>query len=237
MTDIALKAKAAAVTNVGRFVWLHDCAAKASNGELAVGQLSTYKPSYIDPNIKAYPSIAIALVIELDSLPNLVTNANLTTCQQSAQDYKVGVVYALKQLNLPNVAMYIDTGHGGWLGWDANLPNAIPIPGEVMITSIYKTAGSLKQVFGIATNVAGWNAFSPIARPARQHLRQHLLSTRQACHAIVDTGRNSVTAVRKEWGDWYNVNVNGVAFKPSSPGGQCNEAYLEMLIKNTNPTF
>jgi cellulase/cellobiase CelA1 len=71
--------------------------------------------------IKAAPNVAVALVIEPDSLPNLVTNANLTTCQASASDYKAGVAYALQQLNLPNVAMYIDAGHGGWLGWDANL--------------------------------------------------------------------------------------------------------------------
>lgn len=53
------------------------------------------------------------MVIEPDSLPNLVTNANLTTCQSSANGYKQGVAYALQQLNLPNVAMYVDAGHGG----------------------------------------------------------------------------------------------------------------------------
>jgi cellulase/cellobiase CelA1 len=69
----------------------------------------------------------------------LVTNSNLTTCQQSADGYRQGVAYALQQLNLPNVVMYLDAGHGGWLGefkssvldseidqqslsgWDANL--------------------------------------------------------------------------------------------------------------------
>jgi cellulose 1,4-beta-cellobiosidase len=71
--------------------------------------------------IKAAPNVAVALIIEPDSLPNLVTNANLTTCAASASDYKAGVAYALKNLNLPNVAMYIDAGHGGWLGWNANL--------------------------------------------------------------------------------------------------------------------
>jgi len=71
--------------------------------------------------IKAAPNVAVALIIEPDSLPNLVTNANLTTCSSSASDYQNGVAYALKNLNLPNVAMYIDAGHGGWLGWDANL--------------------------------------------------------------------------------------------------------------------
>jgi len=78
--------------------------------------------------IKAWPNVPVALIIEPDSLPNLVTNANLTTCQASAQGYKDGVAYALKNLNLPNVAMYIDAGHGGWLGWDANISmSSIPL--------------------------------------------------------------------------------------------------------------
>jgi cellulose 1,4-beta-cellobiosidase len=101
-----------------------DCAAKASNGELATGELSTYESSYIDPivaAIKAAPNVAVALIIEPDSLPNLVTNMNVTACANAASDYKSGVAYAIKNLNLPNVAMYIDAGHGGWLGWNANL--------------------------------------------------------------------------------------------------------------------
>lgn len=96
-----------------------DCAAKASNGELAAGDVSSYKTKYIDPIvqiIKAHPNTAFALIIEPDSLPNLVTNANLATCQASASGYREGVAYALKSLNLPNVVMYIDAGHGGWLG-------------------------------------------------------------------------------------------------------------------------
>jgi cellulose 1,4-beta-cellobiosidase len=64
---------------------------------------------------KKYPNAALALVIEPDSLPNLVTNANLTTCQNSADGYKQGVAYALQQLSLPNVAMYVDAGHSDWL--------------------------------------------------------------------------------------------------------------------------
>lgn len=71
--------------------------------------------------IKKYPKVAISLIIEPDSLPNLVTNINLAPCQASAAGYREGVAYALKQLNLPNVAMYLDAGHGGWLGWNDNL--------------------------------------------------------------------------------------------------------------------
>lgn len=96
-----------------------DCAAKASNGELAAGDTASYQTKYIDPIvalIKKHSNTAFALIIEPDSLPNLVTNSDLTTCQNSAAGYRAGVAYALKNLNLPNVVMYIDAGHGGWLG-------------------------------------------------------------------------------------------------------------------------
>lgn len=54
-------------------------------------------------------------------MPNLVTNKDLQTCKDSAAGYRDGVAYALKSLNLPNIIMYIDAGHGGWLGWNDNL--------------------------------------------------------------------------------------------------------------------
>ncbi|PVH75040.1 glycoside hydrolase family 6 protein [Cadophora sp. DSE1049] len=262
ISDESLKTKAAAVGKVGTFLWIdtisrisvvaptlaevpctdivglviydlpgRDCAAKASNGELAVGELSRYKTEYIDPivaAIKAAPNVAIALVIEPDSLPNLVTNANLTTCQASATGYKEGVAYALKNLNLPNVAMYIDAGHGGWLGWDANLK-----PGAEMLASAYKAAGNPKQVFGIATNVAGWNAWSKTpgefesASDAKynkcQDEKRYIAAFAPALktagmpnHAIIDTGRNAVQGLRLEWGDWCNVNGAGFGARPTS---------------------
>ena len=83
-----------------------------------------------------------------------MTNADKEACKDSASGYREGVAYALKNLNLPNVVMYIDAGHGGWLGWDDNLK-----PGAKELAQVYKDAGSPKQVRGIATNVAGWNAW------------------------------------------------------------------------------
>lgn len=211
-----------------------DCAAKASNGELAAGDLSTYTSEYIDPIVtifKKYPNTAIALVIEPDSLPNLVTNANLQTCKDSASGYKEGVAYALKQLNLPNIAMYIDAGHGGWLGWNDNLK-----PGAKMLADVYKNAGSPKQVRGYATNVAGWNAYdlSPgefsKATDAQWNKAQNeklyvslfspeLKSAGMPSQAIIDTGRNAVTGLRKEWGDWCNVKGAGFGVRPTGSTG------------------
>ena len=77
---------------------------------------------------KKYPKVAISLIIEPDSLPNLVTNSNVQQCQAAASGYRDGVAYALKQLNLPNVAMYLDAGHGGWLGWPDNLRTSSSSP-------------------------------------------------------------------------------------------------------------
>jgi len=211
-----------------------DCAAKASNGELPVGSISTYKTEYIDPIVaifKKYPNVAIALVIEPDSLPNLVTNAKLQTCKDSAQGYKDGVAYALKSLNLPNIAMYIDAGHGGWLGWNDNLK-----PGAEGLAKVYKAAGSPKQVRGIATNIAGWNSFdlSPgefsKATDAQWNKAQNekqfitlfapeLKSAGMPSQAIVDTARNGVTGLRKEWGHWCNVKGAGFGVRPTTSTG------------------
>ncbi|USP78604.1 glycoside hydrolase family 6 protein [Curvularia clavata] len=211
-----------------------DCAAKASNGELAVGEINVYKTQYIDPIvaiIKKYPNVAFALVIEPDSLPNLVTNINLQTCQASASGYREGVAYALKQLNLPNVAMYIDAGHGGWLGWDANLK-----PGAQELASAYKNAGSPKAVRGVATNVSGWNSFDQSpgefanssdgqynkAQNEKKYVElfsPQLTAAGMPGQAIVDTGRNGVTGLRKEWGDWCNVNGAGFGVRPTASTG------------------
>lgn len=68
-----------------------DCAALASNGELTVANdgLTKYK-AYIDSiaaMVKKHSSTKIALVIEPDSLGNLVTNANVAKCQEAHDDY------------------------------------------------------------------------------------------------------------------------------------------------------
>ncbi|KAI0833119.1 glycoside hydrolase family 6 protein [Hypoxylon sp. FL0890] len=211
-----------------------DCAAKASNGELKYNELDKYKTQYIDPivaKIKANANTAFALLIEPDSLPNLVTNADLTTCSQSKTSYEEGVAYALKSLNLPNVVMYVDAGHGGWLGWDANLK-----PGAEELAKVYKNAGSPKQVRGYATNIAGWNAWdqepgefskaSDAKYNSCQNEKTYVTKFSAALktagfpqHAIVDTGRNAVTGLREEWGDWCNVNGAGFGVRPTSDTG------------------
>lgn len=37
--------------------------------------------------------------------------------------------------------------------------------------------------------------------------------------AIIDTGRNGVTGLRQEWGDWCNVKGAGFGVRPTSSTG------------------
>ena len=54
---------------------------------------------------------------EPDSLANLVTNLNVQKCANAATAYKTLVTYAIKTLNMKNVIMYLDAGHGGWVSF------------------------------------------------------------------------------------------------------------------------
>lgn len=142
-----------------------DCAALASNGELSLANngAALYQ-GYIDDiaaQIKAFPDVTFVLVIEPDSLANLVTNTNVAKCAKAADAYKTLTEYAIKTLNMKNVVMYLDAGHGGWLGWTANIT-----PAAELFAQLYKDAGSPASVRGLVTNVANYNAWSIATCPS-----------------------------------------------------------------------
>lgn len=142
-----------------------DCAAAASNGEYSVANNGVaYYKAYIDSivaQLKTYSDIRTILVIEPDSLANLVTNLSESKCANAAAAYYECVDYALEQLNLPNVAMYIDAGHAGWLGWPANLQ-----PAATLFAKVYSDAGKPAALRGLATNVANYNAWNISSAPS-----------------------------------------------------------------------
>lgn len=141
-----------------------DCAAAASNGEYAIadGGEAKYK-AYIDAireQLVAYSDVRAILVIEPDSLANLITNMDVPKCVGAHDVYLELTNYAVKQLNLPNVAMYLDAGHAGWLGWEANLQPAVNL-----FAGVYKDAGQPAALRGLATNVANYNGWSLSSPP------------------------------------------------------------------------
>lgn len=144
-----------------------DCAALASNGELGPNDLPRYKAEYIDAiaailRRPEYAALRIAAIIEIDSLPNLVTNVTsratgTAQCDTMLQNrgYVDGVGYALATLGaISTVYNYIDAGHHGWLGWDTNLQ-----PSVDMIKSAAQASGStVANVTGFITNTANTSA-------------------------------------------------------------------------------
>ncbi|KAL0961255.1 hypothetical protein HGRIS_006217 [Hohenbuehelia grisea] len=225
-----------------------DCAAKASNGEFAIANDGENKyKDYIAKlvtEIKKYPDVRVIAVIEPDSLANMITNMNVAKCSGAAEVYKRATIYALKELNKVGVYMYLDAGHAGWLGWQANLA-----PAAQLYAQIYKDAGSPQFVRGLATNVANYNALrasspDPVTQGNANYDEIHyiealapLLSSQGfPAKFLVDQGRSGVQNIRNEWGDWCNVRNAGFGARPTTntgsshidsivwikPGGECD---------------
>lgn len=100
-----------------------DCQASAKDCQQG---LDLYKTGYIDPLVslfRQYPQVTLILIIEPDSLPNCATNKGQRGCTDlTCTVYSQGVTYALENLSaLSNAVLYMDAGHGGWLGWENNL--------------------------------------------------------------------------------------------------------------------
>ena len=110
----------------------------------------------------AYASLRIVTIIEIDSLPNLVTNTGSRPTATPECDtmmangnYVNGVGYALAQLgDIPNVYNYIDIGHHGWLGWDDNFrPFA-----DVALQAANANGATPADVHGFIANTANYSA-------------------------------------------------------------------------------
>ncbi|MDQ0765187.1 glycoside hydrolase family 6 protein [Streptomyces canus] len=144
-----------------------DCAALASNGELGATEIDKYKTQYIDPIAAIladpkYASLRIVNTVEIDSLPNLVTNvspratatANCDTMKANG-NYIKGVGYALNKLgDAPNVYNYVDAGHHGWLGWDDNFSASV----QTIKQAATAEGATLSDVQGFITNTANYSA-------------------------------------------------------------------------------
>jgi cellulose 1,4-beta-cellobiosidase len=158
-----------------------DCHAHASNGELCCeyaasgiaadscvydtrdarcsAGLTAYKHEYVDAfvaELVAQPSVPVAVVLEPDSLPNLATNLNDPRCGNAATRtaYVEGVSYAIGALSreVPRAALYLDAGHGGWLGWPEAADQFIQIVSQL----------PYRQLRGFASNVAN---YQPLGEP------------------------------------------------------------------------
>ncbi|MFG3320050.1 glycoside hydrolase family 6 protein [Streptomyces sp. NPDC048171] len=144
-----------------------DCAALASNGELGPTEIDKYKTQYIDPIAEIladpkYAGLRIVTTVEIDSLPNLVTNVSgrptaTPNCDvmKANGNYQKGVGYALNKLgDIGNVYNYIDAGHHGWLGWDDNFGASA----DMFKTAATTEGATVGDVHGFIVNTANYSA-------------------------------------------------------------------------------
>ncbi|KAB1942156.1 glycoside hydrolase family 6 protein, partial [Micromonospora sp. ALFpr18c] len=178
-----------------------DCSALASNGELGPNELPRYKAEYIDPiaaiqSDAKYRNLRIINVIEIDSLPNLITNTSgqaggtaMCDTVKANGAYVNGVGYALAKLGaIGNVYNYIDAGHHGWLGWDTNFgPTA-----DILKTAAVASGSTVNNVHGFITNTANYSAL------------------REPYFKVTDTV-NGQTVRQSKWVDW-NFYVDELSF-------------------------
>src|SRR5437899_3199395 len=76
--------------------------------------------------------------------------------------YKLGIAYAIAKLSLPNVFLYLDAAHAGWLGWPKNLVKTAP-----MFKEILTMAGGPDRIRGFATDVSNYNPAKDPTNPKR----------------------------------------------------------------------
>jgi len=205
-----------------------DCSAKASAGELSIDQggEERYRKEFIDPIAAEFakrPDQRIVVVLEPDSLPNMATNLAVEKCAKSALVYENSVAYAISKLSLPNVYIYVDAAHAGWLGWIGNRNRYARLMKQVL-----EKAGGVDRIRGFATNTSNYNALEgewgkelEPTNPAPNELA-YVEALGKAMdeegvpgrHFMVDTSRNGVQQSRTKWGNWCNVAKAGIGERP-----------------------
>jgi cellulose 1,4-beta-cellobiosidase len=153
-----------------------DCSAEASAGELSVNDDGEAKyRDFIDRivrELQRFPQIRVVLQLETDAIGNLVTNLGALRellfeassrinacfilanpkCAEAEDVQKRSMAYAIAKLQLPNVAIYLDGAHAGWLGWESNIGPAADVLTEII--AMAQAINPNAKVRGVATNVS-----------------------------------------------------------------------------------
>ncbi|KAK6218451.1 endoglucanase-6B [Colletotrichum tabaci] len=215
-----------------------DCSAGESAGEFSseADGLRLYKETYIKPyaeKLAAARDLTFAVVLEPDSLANLVTNLHVEFCAKAQPVYEEGVAHAIASLQFDHVNLYIDAAHGGWLGWEPNL-----LPSAKIFAKVVQKAGNNTKIRGFSTNVSNYNPFH--ANPRANYtewspswdenhyalsLAPYLEAEGLPSRFIIDQGR--VSNSREEWGEWCNVSPAGFGVKPGTP---VNNTHVDSIV-------
>lgn len=217
-----------------------DCAANASAGELSVEKdgEARYRTEFVDPiaaEFAKHPDQPIVAIIEPDSLANMTTNQFVPKCAASTAAYRNSVIYAIKRFAIPNVSVYLDAAHAGWLGWDNNREKMAKV-----FRSVLDEAGGPQMIRGFATNISNYTNLSnrdgaalALTNPCPNELTYvKMLAENLAMHGmpgmgfVIDTSRNGKGSIRRSWGSWCNVKGAGLGARPRAEPIRGVDAYF-----------
>jgi len=221
-----------------------DCAAEASNGELgpdAAGE-ARYQRDYVDAiaaAFKAHAGQRIVVVLEPDSLANIATNLGVERCAAAEPVYRRAIAYAIATLSLPNVFIYLDAAHAGWLGWPRNLAKIVQVYKEVLTA-----AGGADRIRGFALNVSNYDV---VTDPTNKRTNPDEPSPDELTYArdlsdglagvgitgkgfLIDTGRNGKPGIRTAPGNWCNVKGAGLGERPRAAPAPLIDAYVWIKV-------
>lgn len=221
-----------------------DCNAEASAGELPASEEgeARYQREYVDviaAAFAAHPDQRIAVILEPDSLANLVTNLENPKCQAAEGIYKRGIAYAIAKLSLPNVFIYLDAAHAGWLGWPKNLGRSVQLYKEVLAM-----AGGPDRIRGFALDVSNYNPAKDPTNPPRDPNAApndelgYVADLSKALSAVgikdkgfvIDTGRDGKAYIRTSPANWCNIKGAGLGERPQAAPAPMVDAYLYVKV-------
>ncbi|CAE6383720.1 unnamed protein product [Rhizoctonia solani] len=201
-----------------------DCSAKASDGELHLNNAGEARyEAYIKAvasQLQRYPDVSVAVALEPDSIGNLVTNLAVPKCGNAAPAHKRLIGLAISLLQLPNVSIYLDGAHAGWLGWPDNLAPTAAVLGEILNNA--KAHNPKSTVRGLTTNVSNYNGLGNQEQQGRDELKYIndlaplLTAAGYPAHFIVDQGRAGNQEAARDGGDWCNFKYAGFGPRPST---------------------
>ncbi|KAG8740605.1 hypothetical protein FRC10_004107 [Ceratobasidium sp. 414] len=224
----ALAAKVAKITSISTAIWIADRASVSSISTYLQDALNIQNQSMsklseakyqefitaVAAQLKSFPGVATAIILEPDSVGNMVSNQAIAFCATATPVQKRSIAYAISVLGaLPNVSLYLDGAHATWLGWPDSLGPTAKVVGD-----IYAAAKQLNPnavVRGISTDVSNYNGLDQEIT-YHTNLAPYLDQVGYPAHFVVDQGRSGNQNVTRSGSDWCNFKYAGLGPRPTS---------------------
>ncbi|QRW22644.1 glycoside hydrolase family 6 protein [Rhizoctonia solani] len=202
-----------------------DCSAKASDGEFHLDNAGEARyEAYIKAvasQLQRYPEVSVAVSLEPDSIGNCDGDesfgSQVRECSTSTQTPPwIGDIV----IATPNVSLYLDGAHAGWLGWPDNLAPTASVLAEILNNA--KARNPKSTVRGLVTNVSNYNGLGNQEQQGRDELKYIndlaplLTAAGYPAHFLVDQGRSGNQEAARDGGDWCNFKYAGFGPRPSA---------------------